>query len=194
MLTQLATVKARLGLLPGDVAQDELLTRAIEGVSARFDGECGRTFERKFGAHHLFPAHETEIVPACYPIEAVSKFEVKFSQVVGWEEQQGVDFLIRSDSVVSLLLPLAPAQPGVARMTYTGGYVVPGVVPGEGQTALPKDLENAATEQVAEWFLNRDKVGLMRYWPSGGIFMVFSQLPLLPAVAGTLRRYQRWVV
>jgi hypothetical protein len=29
-----------------------------------------------------------------------------------------------------------------------------------GQTALPADLEQAAVEQVAAWFLLRDKVGL----------------------------------
>ena len=35
MLTELTTVKARLGIVDG--SQDDLLTRAIEAVSARFD-------------------------------------------------------------------------------------------------------------------------------------------------------------
>ena len=192
MLTQLVTVKARLGLV--DATNDDLLTRAIEAVSARFDGECGRGLERRVGAQHTFPASETEIIPACYPIEAVTRFEVKSSELVGWVEQQGVDYLLRSASVISLVLPLSPKEPGVARVTYTGGYVAPGTAAAEGQTALPKDLESAAVEQVAEWFMNRDKVGLLRHWPSGGIFMVFSQLPLLPVVQATLRRYQRWLV
>jgi hypothetical protein len=96
--------------------------------------------------------------------------------------------------VISLVLPLAPGAAAVARVTYTGGYVPPGTVAQAGQTALPKDLEGAASEQVAAWYQNKDKLGLIRHWPSGGTYLVLSQLPLLPAVAVTLRRYQRWSV
>jgi hypothetical protein len=194
MLTQLATVKARLGIAPADVSQDDLLTRAIEAVGARCDRECGRTLQRTVGAEHIFPACETEIVLTCYPVESVTRFELKSTEAEGWQEQLGVDYLIRSASVISLVLPLAPMGGGLARLTYTGGYVPPGTVVGPGQTALPKDLENAAVEQVAAWYQNKDKLGLLRHWPSGGTYLVISQLPLLPAVAVTLRRYQRWMV
>ena len=71
---------------------------------------------------------------------------------------------------------------------------MPGTVPGSGQVALPADLESAAVEQVAAWFQHRDKLGLIRHWPSGGTFLVFSQLPLLPQVSAVLRYYQRWAV
>ena len=63
-----------------------------------------------------------------------------------------------------------------------------------GQTALPADLETAAVEQVAVWFQQRDKLGLIRHWPSGGTYMVFSQLPLLPQVSAMIRPYRRWSV
>lgn len=33
-----------------------------------------------------------------------------------------------------------------ARVTYTGGYVLPGAQVGAGQAALPADLESAAVE------------------------------------------------
>jgi hypothetical protein len=194
MLTQLTTVKARLAIGAADVSQDDLLTRAIEAVSARFDRECGRTFDRTVGAVQQFPACETEIIAACYPIEGVTKFELKLNEATGWQEQLGVDYLIRSASVISLVLPLAPGAVAVGRLTYTGGYVPPGTVAQAGQTPLPKDLESAATEQVAAWYQNRDKLGLIRHWPSGGTYLVLSQLPLLPAVGVTLRRYQRWLV
>jgi hypothetical protein len=194
MLTQLTTVKARLAIAPADVSQDDLLTRAIEAVSARFDRECGRTFERTVGAQHRFPACETEIIPACYPVEAVTKFELKFNETEGWQEQLSVDYLIRSASVISLVLALAPGAAAVARLTYTGGYVPPGTVAQAGQAPLPKDLENAATEQVAAWYQSKDKLGLIRHWPSGGTYLVLSQLPLLPWVSVTLRRHQRWAV
>ena len=79
----------------------------------------------------------------------------------------------------------------IARVTYTAGYVLPGTTPEPGQTPLPADLENAVIEQAAFWFQNRDKLGLIRNWPSGGTYQVFSQLDLLPNVAAVLRRYAR---
>jgi len=57
---------------------------------------------------------------------------------------------------------------------------------------LPADLETAAIEQIAVWFQQRDKLGLLRHWPSGGIFLAFSQLALLPQVSAMIRPYRRW--
>ena len=194
MLTQLTTVKARLAISPADTTQDDLLTRAIQGVGARFNGECGRTFQRTVGASHEFPAREREIIPACYPVETATKFDVKENESVGWVEQVGTEYLIRRSCVISLSAALSALSWQVARVTYTGGYVLPGTTVESGQTALPKDLEQAATEQVCVWYQNRDKLGLIRHWPSSGTYLVFSQLPLLPWVAVTLRRHQRWVI
>lgn len=197
MLTQLATVKDRLGIVPADTSFDALLTRAIEAVSARFDHECNRTLARTVGARQEFPANETEVIARCYPIEAVSKFELKVSETEGWVEQAGTEYLVRSGCVISLIQPLASqsaAESSLGRVEYTGGYVLPGGTPSAGQTALPADLETAAIEQVAVWFQQRDKLGLIRHWPSGGIYMVFTQLPLLPQVTASLRPYRRWAI
>ena len=200
MLTQLATVKARLEILSSDTSHDDLLTRAIEAVSGRFDRECNRKLERTVGALQEFPATDTEIIARCYPIETVTKFEVKNSEAEGWVEQTEVDYLVRQGCVISLSAPLSLVGSGLAetaslgRVTYTGGYVVPGAAPGAGQTALPTDLEWAAVEQVAAWFEQRDKLGLLRYWPSGGTFLAFMQLPLLPEVSAIIRPYRRWSV
>ena len=72
---------------------------------------------------------------------------------------------------------------------------VPGrTSPGPGQTALPADVEHATSDQVAAWFSNRERVGFIRHWPNTGTYSVISQLPLLPFVLSTLRRYQRWLV
>ncbi len=142
----------------------------------------------------------TEIVARCYPIETVSKFELKASESEGWVEQAGVEYLIRQGCVISLSAPLLAATAlsalagWLARVTYTGGYVMPGTVPGAGQTALPADLETAAVEQVAVWYQQRDKLGLVRHWPSSGTYLVFSQLPLLPQVSAMIRPYRRWSV
>jgi hypothetical protein len=195
MLTELATVKARLELLGSDTSHDELLTRAIDAMSARFDRECNRTLARTVDATQEFSAVDAEIVAACYPIEGVSKFELKTSEADGWREQAGARCLVRRACVISLAAPLCWALPnreGLARVTYTGGYVLPGSTPSTGQTALPADLESAAVEQVAAWFQQRDKLGLVRHWPKSGVYLVFQQLPLLPQVSAILRPYRRW--
>ena len=200
MLTQLATVKARLEILATDVSHDDLLTRAIEAVSARFDRECNRTLARTVDAKQEFGPGDTEVIVRCYPVEAVTKFELKASEVEGWSEQVDVKYVVRVGCVISLGTPLSfvPqvswAGPQLARVTYTGGYVLPGTAPGVGQVELPADLETAAVEQVAVWFQQRDKLGLIRHWPSGGTYMVFSQLPLLPQVSAMIRPYRRWSV
>src|SRR5512140_2471084 len=198
MLTQLATVKARLGIAPADTTQDDLLTRAIQAVSARFDRECNRTLARTVDAKHEFRATDREIVARCYPIETVSKFELKRTEGEGWVEQAGADYLVRQSCIVSLSAPLCFVSeaiiPVIARVTYTGGYVLPGTTPGAGQTALPADLESAAVEQVAVWHQQKDKLGLFRHWPSSGTYLVLSQLPLLPQVVAMLRPHRRWAV
>jgi len=83
------------------------------------------------------------------------------------------------------------SQPCVARITYTGGYVLPGTTPAPGQTPLPDDLEQAAVEQVAFWFQKRDKLGLRTTWPSTGEYKQFADLDLLRSVSATLRQYER---
>jgi hypothetical protein len=200
MLTQLATVRARLEIASDDTSHDDLLSRAIEAVSARFDRECNRTLARTVGATQEFSAVETEIVAQCYPVETVTRFELKTSEAAGWIEQAGTDFLVRQACVISLRAPLSflpwgsSVDAGLARVTYTGGYVMPGTSIGSGQTALPADLESAAVEQVAAWFQQRDKLGLIRHWPKGGTYLVFIQLPLLPQVSASLRPHQRWTI
>jgi len=137
-------------------------------------------------------------VARCYPIETVTKFELKNTEAEGWIEQLGVTYLLRQACIISLTLPLSfvpqAATPQLARVTYTGGYVLPGATPSAGQSALPDDLESAAIEQVAAWFQQRDKLGLIRHWPSGGTYLVFIQLPMLPQVSEMLRAHQRWAV
>lgn len=198
MLTQLVTVKKRLGIALNDATFDEALTRAIEAVSARFDRECNRTLARTVDIKQEFCADEIEIPAICYPIETVSGFELRSTVKAGWVAQAAVDFNVRGGCVISLAVPLVPhppaSVPSVARVTYTGGYVAPGVVVGDGQKALPPDLEWAAVEEITGWYQQRDKVGLLREWPSGGTYLSLSQLPLLPEVSAILRRYQRWVV
>jgi hypothetical protein len=198
MLTQLPTVKSRLGIDDFNVQFDSLLTNAISAISSRFDKEINRTLSRTVNATFEFCADDTQISVPCYPIESVSKFETKSSESAGWVEQTGVDFLIRRACIISLSsdfrLQTLDFRPPQARLTYTGGYVLPGTTPGPGQTPLPSDLEQAAVEQVAYWFQIRDKLGLKTRWPHGGTYESFFQLDLLRNVETVLKRFQRWSI
>ena len=194
MLTQLSTVKARLGIDEFDLSSDAILTNAISAISVRFDKETNRALARTTSATQEFSADDTEVCLTSYPVESVTKFELKQNETEGWIEQTGVEYLIRRACVISLPSPISYLPSSVARATYTGGYVLPGTTVTAGQTPLPADLENAAVEQVAFWFQNRDKLGLTRIWFHQGTYEQFSQLDLLLPVQAVLKRYERWTI
>ena len=74
MLTTLAKVKTRLGI--SDATQDALLTQTIEAVSARFDGETGRTLQYILGAQEIARGDEVLIPLRAYPLDTITQFEV----------------------------------------------------------------------------------------------------------------------
>jgi len=194
MLTTLSTLKSRLAILDTDTSSDALLTNGIKAVSARFDRECNRTLARTVDARFEFSANDTELAVACYPIETVTRFELKTSESAGWVEQPNIDFIIRHACIISLASALSIQHLALpaARVTYTGGYVLPGTEPLAGQTPLPADLEQAAVEQVAYWFQNRDRLGLLRIWDYNGTYRHFAVVDLLSSVRAVLANHTRW--
>ncbi len=190
MLTTLTTLKLRLGIPDADITKDTLLTLAIRAVSARFDAECNRALARATDFAQEFPAESAEILARCYPIETVSGLDSLDHETGIWQPATEIGRRVRSGCVISL--ESAPGAPGqTARVIYTGGYVLPGGEAGPGQTPLPADLEQAAIEEAACWFLNQDKAGLVRQWLHQGTYVQLAQQSLLPATVAVLRRYQR---
>lgn len=194
MLTTLATVKERLKLEIYDPVDDALLTRIISGVSGRFDRHCNRTFARTEGAIEEFQGDDTEIRVACYPIESISGFDLKTNDRDGWEAQTltDIDYLTRHKCVISLTSPLGTWKQ-MARVTYTGGYVLPGTEAGEGQTELPAEIQDACVEQVAYWYQNKDRLGIGSISGEGGGITVFQKMEFLPDVEQTLSKYRRFL-
>jgi hypothetical protein len=95
-------------------------------------------------------------------------------------------------------LPTLHAPPSLARLTYTGGYLLPGTPPPDPPVAacqgLPDGLENACIEQVAWWFINREHLGLKTFWPSGAAYQLFATQDLLDSVKTTLSHYRRFSI
>src|SRR5882672_5494536 len=107
MLTLLSPIKARLVIGEFDLQYDTLLTSAIKSVSARFDKECNRTLSRTVNALQEFSADETEVRLATYPLESVTKFELKENETDGWVQQTSVVYLLRDNCVISISQPFS---------------------------------------------------------------------------------------
>src|SRR3954447_25250780 len=193
MLTQLSTIKTRLRLNSFDVDDDAFLTGLIAHASGRFARECNRVFDRAADAIFEFRADQMDIIPDRYPIELVSGFELKSNETDGWIAQPNIVYLVGpGNCLIELASPLGSSRQK-ARITYTGGYVLPGGSVDAGQTALPDELEQSCLDQVVCWYENRNRLGLVSTTGEGGSVQQLKSLDLLPHVAAVLRKYERWV-
>ena len=193
MLATLASIKARLGLDLFDTADDNLLTSILKHVSARFAAECNRIFDYGAGLTYEFRADQANIFVDHPPVQSVTQFDVKSTESEGWTLQSGIDYLLLPRrTVIELLQPIG-ARFQIARVTYTGGYILPGTTPTVNQTSLPDDIEQACIEQVAYWYQRRSQLGLQSTSNDSGIITKYQSLDLLPQVRATLKRYERWL-
>ena len=155
MLTQLSTLKARLGLELFDTTDDTTLTNLLRHVSARFAAECNRVFDYGAALTYEFRADQVSVVVGHPPIQSVAEFELKTSESEGWIVQPSIAYLISPrKTLVELAEPLG-ALSQLARVTYAGGYVLPGASSTGNQAPLPDDLEQACIEQVTYWYSRR---------------------------------------
>jgi len=189
MLAQLTTVKARLGIT--DTTDDTLLTNMIAHASGRFDVQCRRLFTRTVNKEDEFVGDDTELRLICYPIETVASFHLKYDETEGWVLESDVDYLIRRGSLISLHGKLA-SEAEQLKVTYTGGYVLPGTAPVGSEVALPSEIEQGCVEQVSYWYQNRNRLGLVTVSGEGGNVQQFAQLDLLQHVKAVLMQHERW--
>ena len=190
LYTQLSSVKSRLNIT--DTTDDTILTNMIKHCSTRFDHETRRNLDRAANTTEEFTADSTELRLGRTPIESVASFHLKTNEAEGWVLQSDVDYLIHRNSIISLSWPLGSSHE-ILRVTYTGGYVLPGTTPGAGQTALPDDLEQSCIEQVAFWYQHRNRLGLVTVPAEGRTFFSLAPLDLLAHVKSTLQKYERYL-
>src|SRR5206468_11116698 len=94
MLTQLSTIKTRLGLEQFDTTDDATLTNLLKHVSARFAAECNRIFDYGADLTHEFRAEQINIVVDRPPIQSASAFHLKSTEAEGWLLQSNIDYLL----------------------------------------------------------------------------------------------------
>jgi len=193
MLTQLSTLKARLGFELFDTTDDTGLTNILKHVSARFAADCNRIFDYGASLTYEFPADEIGIFVDRPPVEAVSQFELKRTEAEGWIVQPDVDYLLSPKKTMISLAKRIGTSRQLGRVTYTGGYILPGATPTGNQIALPDEIEQACVEQAAYWYQRRSQLGLLSISSDAGIVQQFQSSDLLPQVQAVLRNYERWV-
>jgi hypothetical protein len=197
-LATLLEIKARLILQPADTADDAILQNALNAISGRFYNDCNRQFDYLTSWQFEFPADLLNIVPDRSPIDRTQPvtWEVKDSEALGFVVQNTPvpDFIFgRNNNVFILQAPLG-TNLQMARVTYGGGFVLPGNQVGSSQIALPSDIEQACVEQVAYWYQRRNQLGLVSVGGEGGTISQYRTLDLLPSVVAVLKKYERFVL
>lgn len=193
-LTQLATLKARLGIT--DTTDDVLLASLILTAGAMFERYTNRKFERTEGATFEFRADSWEIVVDRYPIEIVIAFDLKSDENRSWQPvSASVLYVIRDACVISMQSVLGSADEQ-GRVMFNGGYVLPGATAESYQFALPDDLEEACLMQCQFWYQHRRQMGLSSAGgPAGSVSFepksVVTPLAFLPTVELILQGYRR---
>lgn len=187
MLVELTTLKTRLGITSS--GDDAALTRTIQAVGAEFDGYCNRHLERSESAEQLFSADDREISLLWYPVESISSIQTRTSRRSAWV-RESVDYEIRYGCVLYLQSSIGD-ETEQARVMYIGGYVPPGTTADDGQTALPKDIEQSALDQAAFWYESRHSLRVADLNARGNTQRASGDLTLLPHVTEILDRYRR---
>lgn len=190
-LTTLATVKSRLRLDDSDVRDDVLLTNFIALASARFESDSNRSFG--IAAYHdEFQGDETELRVKAYPIFSVTSLSLKTTETEGWVVQTNIDYIIRRNCLLSLRAPLGTAD-AVIRLSYSGGFNLPGDLAETDVPDLPDDIQLACVEQIAYWYQNKDRLGITSISGEGGSISQYAKLDLLPIVSSVLAKYERFM-
>jgi hypothetical protein len=189
----LADVKDRLG--ESGAEHDTLLNRLIASLESLFDSYTGR--------HLIVPSADvTEYYSGRGPLLQIRRYPVvsitSIKEAVDYDFTGAdalvadTDYRIVNDGRNGIILRIYSVWDALSdsiQVVYKGGYCAAGVTPGEGETALPDDLREAAIEQATFFFKRRDDLGLSSVSFQGGSISKFSPMDLLPIVKKTLDNY-----
>lgn len=172
--SNLDTLKKHLlaGSLQTDKRFDATIAAIGLGVAGAIARHCQRDFARIENATEIKGADHVEFLLSRYPLESVSKIELKLTEAEGWQE------LAINDVVSTMDLPdgiihfagnrdLGPHDAQL-RFTFTGGYWWETAEPDAedyptetpaGAAALPEDLRLAWLLQCESIWGNKDKLG-----------------------------------
>ena len=173
----LAEMKAELGLT--DTRDDAVLTRWMEGLQARFDAYCERTFERGVNVEETHHGGETAIYLRRFPVETISAVYVDGAAVAADDyrasKHRGV---LRYGGAQPVAWPGGNES---IRVVFTGGYVPAGTNAGATQWPMPENVRRAFTIQAGFEWRNRANLGKASM-SAGGQSVSLAEAKLLPEV------------
>jgi len=162
-LTNLASVKAELGIATGDTSQDDFLTRAINSASALIERYCNRPFSYAAAEVEKLAGYgTTRLVVKRTPLKTITSIAFDGATILATDyaiEDAEAGFIFRrtgwlwTASNISgvVYAPYPGSEEKLYQVTYAGGYVTPAQVdaapvppPPAPVRDLPYDLEDAA--------------------------------------------------
>ena len=123
-LSNLGFLKKRL-LLASDAAgtaYDEAVAALGLAVFGYFETACDRKFARVVGDTYECEATTRYAVVPRYPLESVTKIELRSSTTEGWVEQTAVPVNFNKGAGVVTFTLLPASADDMVRITYNGGY------------------------------------------------------------------------
>lgn len=205
----LTTLKAHLlgAALQPSIEFNDVIAVIGLGIAGMIENHCQRKFSRIVGETEIFPGDRREFLLTRFPIESVTKVEVKHTEASGWEEHAVNEFVSTVDLATGILHTQAASDVGrhdaQVRITYTGGFFWETKEPSDpgyptaqpaGSAALAQALQLAWLMQCQEVWNKRDKLGLTIAEPLNARSKL-ARVEFAPLVAQMLRPFIReaWV-
>ncbi|MEA3367985.1 MAG: hypothetical protein U9R68_07715 [Planctomycetota bacterium] len=194
-LCKTADIKSRLGETGSeyDAVIDQIRT-GFDAFADRFTRRVLSQTDSDVTEYYTGGCDTLQLVR--YPVIAVTSIKESFTY--DFDSATALtadsDYRLIGGGVKGLLLRLYcdwPDQPDGVQIVYRGGFAEPDAELGDGETALPDDLREAAIEQCSFIFKRKDDIGLSGVGFDGGSFNKFSAIKLLPTVKAVLESYRR---
>jgi len=191
MLFTLATFKSRM-TITGSV-DDATLTGIAEWVHTLFDQWCNRTLAYTDGAELIISGTVQDVSLPCYPVESILSVSSRDHARAAWRPLSRLTWLLDASSgILTFRSGAIGSESEQIRILYSGGYVLPGTTALDGQTELPRSIQEAALAQAVHFYETRH---LHVAAATGSApAKAARDVELLPAVEMTLRPYRRMVL
>ena len=194
----LSDVKDRLGIESSETDYDDSINIIIAGLVEMFNNKTNRkliitdeavTEYLSSYSHYLFlrryPVVTITSIKEAYDFD----FDSKTALVAN------TDFRLLKEGEKGLVARLYGTWPvGIPdsiQVVYRGGYTAAGQTPGDGETALPDDIREAAIEQASFIHKRRHDIGLQSQSFDGGSINKSAPMKLLPMVEDILKPHRR---
>jgi hypothetical protein len=180
-LTDLATVKEWMGILPSSIDDDTLLERLIDAVSGTIERYLGRALTSAARTEYYTCRGGTVLPLYHYPITAVATLTVDGEAIPVYSSLTGCGYLI--DTSMLLLNGYTFSTPestdyNNVTVVYTAGY-----------STIPYDIEQAAIHLVSLRYRERDRIGQQSKILAGETVR-YSVFDMPPDVQAVLNQYR----